>query len=234
MKLFKDLPSDPHFHRVGTSAGGHTIEVTRMGEGPIHILIIGGVHGDEIEGIEFATSLTKPLRECYQDDNKISIFLIPCMNPDGAAVNHRHNGNGVDLNRNMPTKDWDPVPHNSRYIPGPSAGSEPESKLLVKCIKELNLRFILSIHSFKEPMINTNGDCDLVANPLHQKMDLPIKPHIGYPTPGALGTYAGFERDIMTITLELKRGEPLADRLEAYQEGVIYSIYTLKERLKKA
>jgi len=31
----------------------------------------------------------------------------------------------------------------------------------------------------------------------------PVKSYIGYPTPGSLGTYAGKERNIPTITLEL-------------------------------
>jgi protein MpaA len=33
----------------------------------------------------------------------------------------------------------------------------------------------------------------------------PASPNIGYPTPGSLGSYAGVDRQIPTITLELPR-----------------------------
>ena len=32
-----------------------------------------------------------------------------------------------------------------------------------------------------------------------------IEPDIGYPTPGSLGTYAGLERQIPTLTYEIER-----------------------------
>ncbi|MFZ2490659.1 MAG: murein tripeptide amidase MpaA, partial [Thermoanaerobaculia bacterium] len=34
---------------------------------------------------------------------------------------------------------------------------------------------------------------------------LPLQPSIGYPTPGSLGSYAGVERRIPIVTLELPR-----------------------------
>ena len=34
-------------------------------------------------------------------------------------------------------------------------------------------------------------------------MNYPIEPSIGYPTPGSFGTWAGIEKNIFTITLEL-------------------------------
>ena len=33
-------------------------------------------------------------------------LFIPCLNPDGMSKNTRTNSNGVDLNRNFPTKNW--------------------------------------------------------------------------------------------------------------------------------
>ena len=34
-------------------------------------------------------------------------------------------------------------------------------------------------------------------------MNYPVEESIGYPTPGSFGTYAGVERNIPTITLEM-------------------------------
>ncbi len=35
---------------------------------------------------------------------------------------------------------------------------------------------------------------------------LPVKDDIGYPCPGSMGTYYGWERELPVITLELPRG----------------------------
>ena len=61
------------------------------------ILVIGVFHGDEPQG-DF-------LIKEYLKVNQISEMLfIPCLNPDGMELNQRQNSNGVDLNRNFPTK----------------------------------------------------------------------------------------------------------------------------------
>jgi hypothetical protein len=47
---------------------------------------------------------------------------------------------------------------------------------------------------------------------------LPVKEHIGYETPGSLGSYLGKERGVPTITLEL----PLATKSESVvRQGVV-------------
>ncbi len=163
-----------------------------------NVLIIGGVHGDEYEGIALATGLI-----CKLANINANITLIPVLNYDGMLMKTRVNANGVDLNRNLPTKDWSPKIAKPRYNPGKSANNQSETKALTKLIDKEKPSIIVSLHSY-DPMININGDCLGFAKKLQKYTGYEIKDYIGYPTPGNLGTY-GTERGIPVITYEIQR-----------------------------
>jgi protein MpaA len=112
----------------------------------------------------------------------------------------------VDLNRNLPTKDWSPEAKNPRYPPGPAAGSEPENQALVRLIELCRPAAILSAHSFSKVQVNINGPSREWGEKLASLCAYPVTEDIGYPTPGCLGAYAGQERGIPAITLEIERG----------------------------
>jgi len=70
---------------------------------------IGNMHGDEIMGRELSMLLIKDLLSNYGKDafvtkllDSTQIYILPSMNPDGAAASTRGNAQGVDLNRNFP------------------------------------------------------------------------------------------------------------------------------------
>jgi protein MpaA len=191
-------------HRiVDKTQGSRDIELFRLTNGPVNLLLMGGVHGDEPEGYYL-------VERFMQDggwkllEGKAALWCLPRLNPDGCALNTRTNLNKVDLNRNMATKDWSPVAAKERYHPGPAAASEIETRALVKVIDSLKPRAIVSMHTF-DPMINYNGPCRKLAEVFAKGTGYIVTDHIGYPTPGSLGTWAGWEREIPTITLEIER-----------------------------
>jgi protein MpaA len=51
--------------------------------------------------------------------------------------------------------------------------------------------------------VNFDGDAEAIAEQISKIIKYPIAPSIGYPTPGSFGTWAGLEKNIPTITLEL-------------------------------
>lgn len=180
---------------------GYNFKPAQFAEEKAHVLIIGGVHGDEPEGVVGARGLLDVFRDNYTLD--LNITLIPEFNPEGILLNTRGNSSKVDLNRNLPTKDWTPVAASERYHPGPSALSEKENQALVAWLQNNKTDFIISLHSWK-PMLNTNGDIP-EAQVISQLTGYTIEPDIGYPTPGSLGTYAGLENKIPTLTYEIER-----------------------------
>lgn len=194
-----------------------------------HALILGGVHGDEPEGVIAARGLLERFRENY--DFGINITVVPDFNPEGILNKDRCNSAGVDLNRNLPTKDWSPVAAKPRYNPGPEALSEPENKALVQWLEKNPVQVIISLHSWN-PMLNTNGDlpeAEIIAKMTGYK----IEPDIGYPTPGSLGTYTGLERKIPTLTYEIQRDISFDQVLKVHVPALIEGL-KVSAALRKA
>jgi murein peptide amidase A len=182
-------------------------------EGP-KVLILGGVHGDESEGVALAWGLYEYfLKNGF--NFKLNLTLVPQFNMDGVIRCTRGNGRGIDLNRNLPTKDWSPEVKTPRYHPGPSANSESENQALCKFLESEKPEFLLSLHSWN-PVLNINGDCLKQAEAMAKVTGYKIDSDIGYPTPGCLGTYAGLERGIPTLTYEIERGLALDKVIELH------------------
>lgn len=194
------------------------IELIRLTEGPRALLLIGGVHGDETEGYYLVERFLQE-GDWKGLGGKAALWVIPRMNPDGCAARTRGNANGVDLNRNMPTKDWSPEVAKPRYHPGPAAGSEPETIALMRVIERLRPHAIISCHSW-QPMINYNGPCRALAAKMAEHNGYRVSDDIGYPTPGSLGTWSGWERKIPTITLEIEEDSPEATIWQTHARGL--------------
>lgn len=192
------------------------------------VLILGGVHGDEIEGVWTAHSLLKSFLESFP--YQLNLTLVPEFNIEGVLDKTRMNSRGVDLNRNLPTKDWSAEIKSPRYNPGPSALSEPENQGLVKYMDQYQPVFILSLHSW-HPVLNINGDCRAEAEVLQKFTQYRIDTEIGYSTPGCLGTYAGLERKSPTLTYEIERGSSCEQVLSMHPPAILEMLKVTEKRL---
>ncbi len=181
------------------------------------ILVIGVVHGDEPQGRDFINNYLK-----FKRNSKLG--FIPVLNPDGLRFNTRTNANKVDLNRNFPTSNWVKSEKNN-YWGGETPGSEIETKFLIKVILEYLPKLILTIHA-PYKVVNYDGNAMKYAAEISKIIGYPVCNDIGYPTPGSLGTYAGIERGIPTITLEIDEETPL-DKLQPK----IFNIFNYLETL---
>ena len=158
------------------------------------VLVIGCFHGDEPQG--------KYLIEKYLEQKPdTNIMFVPCLNEYGVQNNTRTNSNGVDLNRNFPTKNW-VLSEKDAYYGGAEPASEEETKFIIDVINKTNPKLILSLHA-PYKVVNYDGDGLKISEKISEITGYPVEPSIGYPTPGSFGTWAGIERQIPTITLEL-------------------------------
>lgn len=179
-------------------------EIQLLGnEGGNNILIVGVVHGDEPQG--------KYLIEEYIKSNQnFSQLFIPCLNPDGMHLKTRTNANGVDINRNFPTKNWGENKgenatcddETSFYFGGKSASSEIETRFLIDTVNKYAPKLVLTLHT-PYKVVNFDGDAKNIAQMISDIINYPVEESIGYPTPGSFGTYCGVERHIPVITLEM-------------------------------
>lgn len=163
------------------------------------VLVVGVVHGDEPQGEELISK--------YLNEAESGMLFIPALNPDGKANGTRTNASGVDINRNFPTKNWE-LTERDKYFGGESPACEIETRFLIGVIEEYNPRLILTLHT-PYKIVNYDGPAREVSEKISELIDYPVEESIGYPTPGSFGTYAGVERNIPTITLEMDEEEPI-------------------------
>lgn len=172
------------------------------------ILLMGGIHGDEPEGVELAEKTLQFL--AFEAENiQVPWILIPCLNVDGYRANQRCNGAGVDINRNYRTKDWSPHFEKERYNPGPSAGSEPETQAVMDLIGTFQPRLIIHCHSWHPCIVCTGQPGSKDATRLSTCSGYPLQDSIGYDTPGSLSAYGWIENKIPVICIEEQEGTPL-------------------------
>lgn len=169
------------------------------------ILIFGGFHGDEPKSVRVCERLIDALR-CDPAHRRYARWIVvPLVNPDGFEVRKRRNANRIDLNRNFPTKSWIRGSKRSRMFGGERPASEPETRAVMRIIKRHSPDIIVTVHSIGLGRFcnNFDGPGRRIANRMSRCNGYPVTERIGYPTPGSFGNWAGVERRIPTITLEL-------------------------------
>ena len=213
MELIKDL----------RLKSGNKVELYKInGTCDKNILIIGTMHGEEPQGFY---AIKNYFFNENINDTKNNIYIIPCLNPDGMNKNQRKNGNGVDLNRNYPTKNWELTPFDSEYFGGNAPAGEDETKFVINTIEMIKPYLILTLHS-PFAIVNYDGNAGVIAQKISEITKYPVQSDIGYPTPGSFGTYCGVERKIPTITLEYDENEELTS---IYEKSDRIFNYLMKE-----
>jgi len=211
------LPSDTPIV-FGVSARNEPLTVIRHGDrGGARLLLIGSIHGDEDAGIAIVNELIdRPVPA------GVELWLVPTINPDGNALQQRHNANGVDLNRNFPHQ-WAPLaePGNWQYA-GPSAASESETAAMVMLGEVVNPDLVLWYHQDLFRISPTGGRNGEIRALYAEISGLPLLQVTG-------GTYTGtasmWSRTVTTgdgtgFTVEL--GPSLSDEeLDAHVSAVL-------------
>ena len=144
-----------------------TDNVENAGEKPA-LLYTGTMHAREWVGHELAIGFVKHILENMDYDPTIqyvlqrtTLYLIPCMNPDGLEFSRNHysfwrknkrvneDGSlGVDLNRNFPIGYKKVDDCNSNVYSGPTPLSEPETQAFKKFVdSHTNITIYLDYHS---------------------------------------------------------------------------------------
>jgi len=203
---------DWEYHRK--TRGDRPLIFTAFGKSSEKVaLFLGGVHGDESPSVYILFRLAQFLKRNPELYSKKMIVIAPLVNPDGflARPQKRTNSAGVDVNRNFPTKDWKQS-RKDRYYSGPNANSENETKFQIALMNRFKPSHIISIHSplgcndYDGP----SSDLDSLViwlKKVSKENNLPLRRYQVFP--GSLGNYAGLERGVHTLTLELPSSEAL-------------------------
>jgi murein peptide amidase A len=174
----------------------------------LRVLVVGAIHGDETSSGSVAMQWMGLATQSPANPNPaIHWRFIPVLNPDGLLNKppRRVNANGVDLNRNFPTHNWerDSVTYwtqrtkkDPRRYPGKKPLSEPESRMLHDEIKRFAPHLIVSIHA-PYGVLDFDGP---IMPP--SKLGRLYLDQVGI-FPGSLGNFAGVKLGIPVVTVEL-------------------------------
>lgn len=202
-RLFDAINTKPIIHAL-ESAGGRSLAYWEFGSSEPVTLILGGIHGNEYTPTVLSTEFIEWLEDNPAAMGRGRIVIAPLVDPDGFASRTRGNDHGVDLNRNYPAKNWRMRAgrHGARPL------SEPESRFVMELLEKYEPACIVSIHG---PLacVNYDGPAEELARRMSHACGLPVRASVGYATPGSFGSYAGVDREIPTITLELRPGRAL-------------------------
>jgi protein MpaA len=168
------------------------------------LLIFAGIHGEEPET---TYALSRALRQLPSPPEQCAVVLA--ANPDGLIRGTRGNARGVDLNRNFPSRDWQPNPVTHRSTiqdtsdillsPGAHAGSEHETQALLALIASLEPEVVIALHAPLACIDDANGSP--LGQRLAQRTAMPFVRDVGYPTPGSFGSW-GMDHGVPVITYE--------------------------------
>jgi predicted deacylase len=194
---------------LGRSVQGRDLVMTVLRGGPESVLVIGGIHGNEQTSVDVASALLDLLREQPELARGRTVAIYPNSNPDGYARNSRFNANQIDVNRNFAATNFKPA-LQAGLRSGTAPLSEPESRAIVRAIESIKPSLLISIHSIARGRHcnNWDGPAEHLAALMSKHNGYPPTETMGYPTPGSLGSYAGIDRQIPMITLELPRDAP--------------------------
>ncbi len=118
--------------QAGISVEGRPIQKVVLGSGPVRVLMWSQMHGNESTTTKSVLDLLQACRSDCRNAKKmlekLTLVIIPQLNPDGAKAYTRENAEGVDLNRDA------------------QARTQPESKVLWEVFQTHKPHFCFNLH----------------------------------------------------------------------------------------
>ncbi|UQX87224.1 DUF2817 domain-containing protein [Jatrophihabitans telluris] len=206
---------------IGHSVQGRPIVAYRIGDpySTVKAVILGQMHGNEPAGTVVARAIIALPRAVLGAD----VWVVPTMNPDGAAHGTRQNAHGVDLNRNWPDH-WRRL--TGQFYSGPKALSEPETRAMYAFLSRVRPKFLISMHQPLNGMDTTDGGRlhPRFVAALAKRLGLTLKPFTcgGFCYGSMTGWVTDNQRNSIAVTIEFP-ASPSADYLKTTARSALLS-----------
>lgn len=218
----KDKYDFLEIRNIGSSVMGRDIFCIEYGDGARKVQLVGQHHGMEHVSCYSCFRFLEDLCKANISYENTKLFIIPCINPDGAEMqlrggeyfyNWQANARGVDLNHN-----YDALWHHILPEPGPTRFggrhpfSEPETQIMRKEAYCNNFDRVLALHSQGEEIYYDFNDIHInCAEELAKRMSEVSGYTLAQPEKIAIG--GGYkdwfikEFGSIGMTIELGKGE---------------------------
>jgi protein MpaA len=173
-------------------------------------LVVGCIHGDETAGVAIAHRLERA------SPVGLDLWVVPVLNPDGAAAGTRGNGRGVDLNRNFPWR-WRPL--RGAVYSGPRPLSEPESRIAYRLIRRFRPQVSIWFHQPLD-VVDESGGSKAVERRFASAVGFPLARLTREP-----GSAVGWENHILpgstAFVVELPHGRLSPAAIGRFAQAVV-------------
>ena len=159
----------------GHSAQDRPLRAERVGEGPVRVLVVGSIHGNETAG----RAVLARLRKATPPEG-VELWLVDSVNPDGVRRGTRQNARGVDLNRNFGRRWAGGGRAFDTYFPGRRAFSEPESRAVRRLVTRLRPAVTVWYHQHMRLVNLSSGADPRVVRAYARRVGLPARPLPNY------------------------------------------------------
>ncbi len=188
------LSSDLFSEELGKSVQGRSIECVSLGKGEPSVLVFSCIHGNEVGSRKTAIELLNWLQGQTMLLSKLTVHVIPVLNPDGLALAKtqpdyahggtigRFNGHDVDLNRHFPVPSFQSRARWNRganyrgeakdVFAGEQPGSEPEYQAFRAAVQRFKPVLVIALHNVgKDVMPNQLPVAQAAAKTFAQATD---------------------------------------------------------------
>jgi N-acetylmuramoyl-L-alanine amidase len=159
----------------GHSAQDRPLRAERVGAGPVKVLVVGSIHGNETAGRAVLARLRKS-----KPPEGVELWLVDSANPDGVRRGTRQNARGVDLNRNFGRRWAGGGRAFDTYFPGRRAFSEPESRAVRRLVTRIRPAVTVWYHQHMRLVNLSSGADPRVVRGYARRVGLPARPLPNY------------------------------------------------------
>jgi hypothetical protein len=154
----------------GHSVQDRPLRAERVGEGPVKVLVVGSIHGNETAG----SAVLARLRRSAPPPG-VELWLVDSVNPDGVRRGTRQNARGVDLNRNFGRRWAGGGRAFDTYFPGRRAFSEPESRAVRRLVRRIRPSLTVWYHQHMRLVNLSSGADPQVVRAYARRVGLPAR-----------------------------------------------------------
>lgn len=104
-RLRERAPDVFSFEQIGESVEGRSLHHVAFGRGPFRVLMWSQMHGDEPTATSALLDVFEYVHRRREDPvvvrllDRLTVHVVPMLNPDGAERFERRNAQGIDMNR---------------------------------------------------------------------------------------------------------------------------------------
>lgn len=251
METVPPVPGDLSAEVIGTSVGGRGMLSYHIGNGPRVIAFCGAIHGNEVGTPKLIRSLIAYLNAKKEWHADFTFLCIPVLNPDGYAMAlarpdysnggriGRFNANGVDLNRNFPTRSFASTSvwsHGKGYTEttqvscGATPGSEPENVALRSFLMRENVSLLWMFHSVaSEIMAGHDAPTEALAGVFARVTGFRHATHAEWQTLHQTGTAKEWCEENGIMYLESEASERWGSDWNRQKPGIVAVLHALAQ-----